>query len=233
MAKLNDLTDTYATMRMVAIICIVALVITVLAACGLVLHAYGSVGQRVYVVGQSGTTKMALAASPEDHTEFEMRNLVRSFAGNMFGHDQYTYKTNLNAALPLIDDAGGRLIYQTFKQQDILGTYVKFGARTTVTVDSIKLDTSTLPVRGRLYMRQTGFLGDRQSKSQAVGCAFELTNTYRSDRNPFGMMLTRFSFMPYNPAMSSSEERKLLLQQERDAAELQAAKDAAAPAPAQ
>ena len=231
MAKLKDLTETYSSMRMVSILSMLTVIVTILAAGGLVMHAYGDVGQRVYVVGQGGTSQMALADSPENHTQFEMRNLVRTFATNMYGHDQYTYKTNLNTALPLIDDAGGRRIYTDFKRQDILGTYVKFGARTTVTIDSIKLDVSSLPVRGRLYMRQTGFLGDRQSKSQALGCSFELTNTYRSEKNPFGLQLTRFDYFPYNPAISAAEVRRLQAQQERDAAELEAARQAAGETP--
>ena len=99
-------------------------------------------------------------------------------------------------------------------------------------MDSIKLDTSKLPVTGRLYMRQTGFLGDRQSKSQPLACSFELTNTYRSDRNPFGMMLTRFAYIPYNPATSRSEASRLQKQQDRDQAELEAARQQAAAAAA-
>lgn len=227
MDKLKDLQQTYSTMRLITIGSLLVAAISVLAAVGMGVHAYGSVGKKVYVVGLSGTSQMALADSPENHTPYEMRNLVRMFALNMYGHDQYTYKTNLNTALPLIDDIGGRRIYTDFKRQDVQGTYVKFGARTTVTVDSIVLDTKELPVRGKLYMRQTGFLGDRQSKSQPMGCSFELTNTYRSERNPFGMMLTHFDYFPYAPGVSTTEKRTLEKQAERDAADLAAAKAAA------
>lgn len=230
MDKLKDLTQTYSTMRLITLSSMLVAAISVLAAAGLAAHAYGSVGQRIYVVGQSGTSQMAMADSPENHTAYEMRNLVRSFALNMYGHDQYTYKTNLNAALPLIDDVGGRRIYNDFKRQDVLGTYTKFGARTTVAVDSIILDTKELPVRGKLFMRQTGFLGDRQSKSQPMGVAFELTNTYRSERNPFGMIMTRFDYFPYNPGVSEAEKRVLSKQAERDADDLATAQAQAAAA---
>ena len=227
MDKLKDLSSTYSTMRLVTLSALLVSAISVVAAVSMGVYAYESVGRRVYVVGQSGSSEMALADSPENHTAYEMRNLVRSFAYNMYGHDQYTYKTNLNTAIPLIDDAGSRRIYNDFKRQDVLGTYVKYGARTTVNVDSIVLDTKSLPVRGRLYMRQTGFLGDRQSKSQPMGITFELTNTYRSDRNPYGIMLTRFDYFPYNPTASNREQSTLDAQAARDAAELFAAKAAA------
>lgn len=225
--KIRDLQQSFSSMRLVALASLLVAAMAVVAATVQSIHAYGSVGQRVYVVGQAGTTQMALADSPENHTPFEMRNLVRTFALNMYGHDQYTYKTNLHQALPLVDDLDGRRIYGEFKKQDVLGTYVKFGARTTVTIDSIKLDMSALPVKGKLYMKQTGFLGDRQSKSQPMGCAFELTNTYRSERNPFGMMLTHFDYFSYTPGQSEAERRVLLRQNERDLAEMEAAKAAA------
>lgn len=227
MYKIKDLQQSYNTMRLMGLGGLLVGIVGIVAAVIFGVHAYGSVGTRVYVVGQSGTSQMALADAPENHTPYEMRNLVRHFALNMYGHDQYTYKTNLNAALPLIDDIGGRRIYADFKRQDVLGTYTKFGARTTVAVDSILLNTQELPVRGKLYMRQTGFLGDRQSKSQPMGISFELTNTYRSERNPFGMQLTHFDYFPYNAAVSSAEKRALDKQAERDAAELTAAQAAA------
>jgi hypothetical protein len=227
MDKLRDLQQSYSSMRLVALGAIALAVVTVLLCGGLVLHAYGSVGQRVYVVGQSGTTQMALADAPENHTMYEMRNLVQTFAVNMYAHDQYTYKTNLNTALPLIDAFGGRRLYNDWKKQDLLGNYIKFGGRTMVTVDSIVLDASKLPVTGRLYMRQRGFIGDKQSASLPLGCRFELTNTFRSNQNPFGMMLTRFDYFPYSPATSQKEKQVLQAQQERDQAELQQMKDAA------
>lgn len=214
-------------MRLMALSAIAFALATAMAAGALVYHAYGSVGQRVYVVGLAGTTQVALADSPENHTEYEMRNLVRTFAQNMFAHDQYTFKPNLNTALPLIDDMSGRRIYSEFRKGDVLGNYIKFGARTTVNVDSIKLDTRALPIRGRLYLRQRAFIGDRMSKSLPMGMSFELTNTERSTYNPFGMMLTRFDYFPYNPETSEKEKAALKAQQQRDEAELQRLKQQA------
>lgn len=224
MSNLKDLNQTYSSMRLVALAAVGLAIVTMAICGGLVFHAYGVVGQRVYVVGNGGSTAMALADSPEDHTEYEMRNLVRTFALNMFGHDQYTFKNNLNTALPLIDDMGGRLLYDGFKKGAVLDNYIKFGARTTASVDSIVLDTNTLPVKGRLYIRQKAFIGDRQSKSMPMGMSFELTNTHRSNYNPFGLMITRFNYISYNPEASEKEKRVLQAQKDRDDAQLQQAK---------
>lgn len=227
MEKIKDLTNSFATMRLVTFGSLFVTVLTIIAAGLLVVHAYGSVGQRVYVVGTTGTTLMALADSPENHTEYEMRVMIRQFAEKMYAHDQYTYKTNMDQALPLIDAMGGRRLYTDFKKQDLEGNYVKFGARTMVNVDSIILDTSKLPITGKLYMRQKGYIGDRQSASLPLGCSFELTNTHRSNANPFGLMITRFDYFPYHPEASDKEKQTLLAQQERDRAELQRVKEQA------
>lgn len=227
MDSLKDLNQTYSSMRLIALSAVALAVVTVVAAGALIFHAYGIVGQRVYVVGNGGSTQMALADSPEDHTEYEMRNLVRTFALNMFAHDQYTFKNNLNTALPLIDDQGGKRLYDGFKKGSVLDNYMKFGARTTASIDSIVLNTNSLPVTGRLYIRQRAFIGDRQSKSLPMGMSFELTNTHRSNFNPFGLMITRFDYVPYNPEASEKEKRTLQAQKDRDDAQMLREKEAA------
>jgi hypothetical protein len=222
-----NLEKNYSSMRLISVCSIIASLIICVCSLGLVFYAFAVTGKQAYFVGQGGTTLAAQADSPENHTEYEMRNLVRTFATNMYAHDQYTYKTNLNTALPLIDVLGGRRLYADLKKQDLYNNYVKFGARTTVNVDSIVLDMSTLPIKGRLYMRQKGYIGDRQSQSLPLGCYFELANTNRSNANPFGMMLTRYDYFPYAPGVSEREREVLRSQAARDQAELQQAKAAA------
>lgn len=223
MDTIKNLDQSYATMRNIALAAIGLALVVIVTAGGLVMHAYGSVGQRVYVVGSQGT-QAAMAAAPEEHTDFERRNLVRSFAQYMFAHDQYTFKDNLNAALPLIDEMGGRRIYEGFKKGDVLGNYVKFGARTTITIDSIVIDSRTRPSSGRLYLRQIAFVGDRQSQSVPMGCSFRFAETHRSNKNPFGLLLSSFDYFLYNPAMSKAEKAVLEEQARRDAEDLARAK---------
>jgi hypothetical protein len=221
--KIKDLSSSFGSMRMVAL-CSLAVTLTVILACGaLVMHAYGSVGQRVYVVGSQGT-QAALAASPEEHTDFELRNLVRTFAQYMFSHDQYTFKQNLDMALPLIDEMGGRRIYDGFKKGDVLGNYTKFGSRTSVTIDSIVIDGSTRPKSGRIYLKQRAFVGDRQSQPMPMGCSFRLSETNRSDKNPFGVLITNFDYFLYNPGMSKVDKQIQEEQARRDAEDLAKAK---------
>ncbi|TLM88792.1 conjugal transfer protein TraK [Hymenobacter jeollabukensis] len=218
-------------MRNIALGAIGLALVVCLAAGGLVMYAYGSVGQRVYVVGSQGT-QAALAANPEEHTDFELRNLVRTFAQYMFQHDQYTFKDNLNMALPLIDEMGGRRIYDGFKKGDVLGNYTKFGARTSITIDSIVIDSHSRPKSGRLYLRQRAFVGDRQSQPTPMGCSFRFAETNRSNKNPFGVILTSFDYFLYNPGMSKAEKQILEDQARRDAEDLARAKAGAAAAQA-
>lgn len=223
MSTIKNLGESFSAMRTITLASLGSTVATMVLAGVLVAYAFGSVGQRVYVVGSSGT-QPANAFNPDEHSQFELRNLVRTWAGYMFAHDQFTYKDNLNAALPLIDDMGGRQIYEGFKKGGVYDNYLKYGSRTTINIDSIVIGMDTYPRTGKLYLRQRTFLGDRQSEPAGLACSFRLSETHRSDRNPFGVMITNFHYLPYDIRLSKSEQLILKEQKARDAKDLEAAK---------
>jgi hypothetical protein len=214
MTSVKDLDRTFNTMRNVALLSVLSTFIVALVAGLLVFRAYESSGQRVYVVGNNGSFS-ALSTSHDTHTRFEARNLVSTFMTTMYGHDQYTYKAHLDAALPLIEDRGGRRIYEGFKTGQVFENYVRYGARATITVDSIRLDMSNHPYTGQVYVKQRILIGDQMSKSQPLAAKFALVETDRSDANPYGMLITDFDYIAYNPAQTE-EEKNELKQQETD-----------------
>ena len=110
MSSIKNLGESFSAMRTVTLAAVATTLVTIVLAGGLVAYLTGVVGQRVYVVDASGT-QPANAFNPDDHSQFEYRNLVRTWAGYMFAHDQYTYKDNLNEALPLIDENAFRAMY--------------------------------------------------------------------------------------------------------------------------
>jgi len=229
----KDLNKAFSTMQLVALASAVLSTIVVVAAGFLVWYAFNVSGQRVYVVGNQGSFA-ALGTSAEEHTAFEARNLVRTFMTTMFSHDQYSFKQHLDLALPLIDDAGGRRIYEGFKKSDVFANYVRYGARATLSVDSVALHLERRPYTGTVYTRQRIFIGDQQSKSLPLAARFTLIETNRSEANPFGLLLSNFDYIPYNPPVSE-EERKLLAQQaaERTAQQAEAARQNGIATPAQ
>jgi len=201
-------------MRNVALLSLGALVLVALAAGFMVFRAYENSGQRVYVVSPSGSIA-ALAAGDNTHTIYEARNLVSNFMKTMFGHDQYTYKRNLDAAIPWIDSRGGNRIYEGFRKGQVLENYVRYQARNEVEVDSVNIDMEHRPWSGTVYIKQRIFIGGEQQKPFPLAAKFNLIETNRSNANPYGMLITDFDYIPYNPAISRQELERL--QREEDA----------------
>ena len=219
-------------MRNLAMGSVFALLLVSLAAGFLVYRAYENSGRRVYVVGQTGSVAALSAPTTETHTAYEARNLVRNFMLTMFGHDQYTYKANLDAALPLIEGRGGRRIYDGFTRGQVLQNYERYAARNVVTVDSVSIDLNHRPWSGRVYIKQRIFIGGEQKEPLPLAAKFNLAETNRSDANPYGMLITNFDYIPYNPQVSREELQALKEQEaDRQRALLEAQRSAGAVAP--
>lgn len=213
-------------MRNIAMGSLAALVLVVIGAGALVYRAYEGAGQRVYMVTQSGSVAALAAGNSNAHTVFEARNLVSSFMKTMFGHDQYTFKSNLDAAIPWIDTRGSNRIYEGFRKGQVLENYVRYQARNEVDVDSVIVDMEHRPWSGKVYVKQRIFIGGEQQKPFPLAAKFNLVETNRSDANPFGMMITDFDYIAYDPAISRQEAERLQQQEEARKAALRDAQAA-------
>jgi hypothetical protein len=213
MNTVQDLNKSFVTMRTMALAALALLGVVTVAAGTLLYRAYESTGQRVYVVSDTGSFAAQIGRGT-GHTPFEARNLVKTFLLTMFGHDQYSFKHNLDAGLPLIEERGGRFLFESFQRGQVLQNYIRYGARQAVTVDSIHLDMNHRPITGRAYIKQTVFIGDQQSQSKPLGAKFALVETDRSDANPFGLLITDFDFIAYNPPVTQEEKDQLREQEQ-------------------
>lgn len=214
MSTVKDLNASFTTMRNVALACVLGLIVVVVGSGFMVYRTNENAGRRVYVVSANGSAA-ALALKEDVHTSFEARNLVKSFMQTMFGHDQYTFKQHLDAALPLIEGRGGRRIFEGFTQGQVLQNYQRYSARNVVDVDSIQLNMERRPYSGVVYTKQRIFIGDQQREALPLAAKFNLIETDRSNANPYGLLLTNFDYVAYNPP-TSREEKDALEQQEQD-----------------
>ncbi len=212
MNTIKDLNTSFKTMRTISLACIIGFVVLAISAGYGFYKVTQDAGRRVYVVTNSGSAA-ALAVQEDTHTPFEARNMIKGFMKTMFGHDQYTFKQNLDAALPLIEGAGGRRIFENFNRGQVLQNYQRYSARSVLEVDSIYLDMKNRPYSGRVYTKQRIFIGDQQRQSLPMAAKFNLVETDRSDENPYGLLITNFDYIAYNPPISR-EEKEFLQQQE-------------------
>ncbi len=151
--------------------------------------------QRTYVITSWGT----FPASYYDGrkvTRIEAQNHVETFLKNMFAHSAETYYEHINAALNLIDEESGKRIYHDFEEGEVHKNYVRYGSHTEVQLDSVVLDMNSFPVQGSFYALQEVHIGTNV-RTLPIAASFELVQTYRHEKNPFGLELTNFDFIPY------------------------------------
>jgi hypothetical protein len=153
--------------------------------------------QTVYVVSDKGTT--AAVESPlSTPSVYEARNHVKNFMRLMFSHDAETFKDRIDLGLKLISRQDGLAIYQTFREGKVLENYNRYNIRTELQIDSIKVDVDTEPYNGLVYSQQKVIYPD-EVQYVPIAAKFNLTQTFRSEDNPFGLQIRDFNFIEYSP----------------------------------
>lgn len=151
---------------------------------------------KIYVIADNGRF-LATQTNADIIYDFDIKNHVKLFCQNMFAYDQYNYTDNLETGLNLIDDIGGKRIYNDLKNSGVYENLKKYNARTKVKIDSIIIDTKIRPITGVLYCTQSVLYSDQDAKLP-IAAKFNLISTTRSEQNPFGMMITNFDYVKYD-----------------------------------
>ncbi|WP_017733363.1 hypothetical protein [Nafulsella turpanensis] len=161
---------------------------------------------QVYVVTDHGTFS-ALRKEDRQVSVYEIQNLVRTFMHQMFAHDAGSYAEKVEAGLHLIDKAGGKRIVYDFNKGEVLQNYLRLGTYTSLVVDSVLIDMQQKPVTGRCFARQTIHLGERK-KEFPIGIRFSVQESYRSEENPYGLLLQEFDYILYAPGSTGPAGKK-------------------------
>lgn len=161
---------------------------------------------KIYVIADNGRF-MANQTTSDILYDFDMKNHLKVFCQNMFAYDQYNYNTNIETGLNLIDVLGGKRIYNDIKTSGVYENLKKYNARTKINIDSIKIDMKARPVGAIVYLTQTVIYSD-QSAKLPIAAKMSLVSANRSEKNPFGMLITNFDYIPYSIAVNdlSKEE---------------------------
>ena len=151
---------------------------------------------KIYVISDNGRF-LANQTSNEILYDFDMKNHLKVFCQNMFAYDQYNYSTNIETGLNLIDVLGGKRIYNDIKTSGVYDNLKKYNARTKINIDSITLDMKARPMGAIVYLTQTVIYSD-QSAKLPIAAKMNLVSANRSEKNPFGMLITNFDYIPYS-----------------------------------
>jgi len=195
MQKLQDFNQSFRSMRLIALLSLSGFVAATVAYAVLYHQLEEEYRQRTYVITSWGT----FPASYYDGrkvSRIEAQNHVETFLKNMFAHSAETYYEHINAALNLIDEESGKRIYHDFEEGEVHKNYVRYGSHTEVQVDSVVINMNSFPAKGRFYALQEVHIGTNV-RTLPIAASFELVQTYRHEKNPFGLELTNFDFIPY------------------------------------
>jgi hypothetical protein len=195
MQKLQDFNQSFKSMRLIAFLSLAGFVAATVSYVLLYQQLVDEYQQRTYVITSWGT----FPASYYDGrkvTQIEAQNHVETFLKHMFAHSAETYYEHINFALNLIDEESGKRIYHDFEEGEVHKNYVRYGSHTQVKVDSVVLDMNSFPIRGSLYALQEVHIG-KNVRTLPIAASFELLQTYRHEKNPYGLELTNFDFIAY------------------------------------
>ena len=197
MEKVKDFNKAFRSMRLLSAISLIGFMITSL----VYIFSYNYLKaakekQDVYVVTPQGTMQARLVEE-EEINPFEAQLLSELFIQHMFAHDQDTYQDHTESALQLIDQPSGLMITKAFEDGDVRNQYIRWGSRTGVEIDSIKILNQSLPYKMVAYFRQQHFIGGEQKTELAIALKYELVRTHRHRKNPLGLLMAQVDFIPY------------------------------------
>jgi hypothetical protein len=201
--SLKDYDNSFEVLKQITIGTILGAFVLLILLGGYILVQEQKKGEQVYIVTDLGTLP-AIRQQERQVSVFEVRNQVKTFLHTMFAHHAGNFQQKVEAGLHLIDKAGGQRIVHDFSKGEVYQNYVRLGTQTTMQVDSVLIDMNTRPLSGKAYARQTIYLGEKK-KDFPIGIQFEIIETYRSEQNPYGLLIQNFDYILYEPAAAGAK----------------------------
>ena len=174
------------------------LIIGCLALCGFVTwlsyRETARAQERIYILA-SGKALEAVAQDRRENIPVEARDHIRSFHQDFFtlDPDEKVINANLSRALYLADVSAKRQ-YDNLKETGYYANIIAGNISQEITIDSIHLDMTSYPWYFRCYATEKII---RQSSLATRDLLTEgwLRNTSRSDNNPHGFLIERWSIL--------------------------------------
>lgn len=171
---------------------------------GLLVKTQSDNDKNIYVATEAGT----FLAKRNDYAirqDFELKNHVRVFFQNLLEGDQFTFTKNVDAALCLIDNVNGKRLYDQLQKGGFYDLYKRDNAHTTISVDSIKVKMDQIPYKTKIWLKQSVYWAG-YSKAVPYCAVMDIVEDNRSEKNPFGLMITNLGFVEYNAGLPTSQD---------------------------
>jgi conjugative transposon TraK protein len=192
--KTQNIENTFQTIRLFTIIVVCGCFAVSGFTIWLAERAVGHMQDKVYVLAE-GKALEAMAADRRENLPAEARDHIRTFHQAFFSldPDEKVINANIGRALYLADGSARRM-YENLKENGYYSGIIAGNISETLVVDSIVLDTRTYP----LYFRCSGtekIIRPTSAVTRALGTEGWLRNTGRSDNNPHGFLIEKWTIL--------------------------------------
>lgn len=164
--------------------------------CGFTLYKsyqlVGSVQSKIYILA-NGKALEAYASDRKDNIPVEARDHVKTFHHYFFtlDPDEKVIQSNITKALYLAD-ASAKRAYDNLKENGYYTNIISGNISQQIIVDSIQVDISKYPYYFRCYATQS-IIRTTSIVSRSLVTEGYLRNVSRSDNNPHGFLIERWS----------------------------------------
>ena len=204
MEKIKDYNRAFRTMKAVTLVSLIGFMAATVIYYFQYKQLIDTKNDQIYVVTDNGTLSAYLTRE-SDVTPFEAKYLSEIFIRSMFAHDAESYEKHLDDALHLIDEPSGLMVVEQFDKGKVKDNYIRWGSRTEVRIDSVKIMSNGIPAQAKAYFKQRHYIGTELKTELAIALQYNIVKTYRSDRNPFGLQIANLDFIPYQKSSDNNE----------------------------
>ena len=151
--------------------------------------------QKIYVLDQGRSLMLALSQDLQQNRPVESREHVRRFHQLFFtlSPDKSAIEGNMTKAL-LLADKTAMSYYRDMMEKGYFNRLIAGNIIQTLEVDSIRCDVRSYPYQVRTFARQR-ILRESTVTERSLVTTCQLVNATRSDNNPQGFMIERFTIV--------------------------------------
>ncbi len=148
--------------------------------------------QRIYILA-NGKALEAYASERKDNVPVEAKDHVRTFHWHFFtlDPDDKVIKVNVTKALYLADESAKKT-YDNLKENGFYSGLISGNISQTIRIDSVMVDINTYPYPFRCYGTQS-IVRPTSVTTRSLITEGTLRNVSRSDNNPHGFLIERWS----------------------------------------
>lgn len=140
-------------LRKIMLFVIVFCLIIVFMSVGCLFYFYNLATSNIYVMDKGGNIATAFKQDIEGQKEVEIDNNIRIIYNTFFTYNSNNYKNQIDKGLNIMGEKG-RLLFQTYKENQWFNNVAQNNLDISSIVDSIKIDAHDKPYHFKAYGRQ-------------------------------------------------------------------------------